>query len=184
MRVCFSCLPQASLHLYSDANFTQVGKYCHRSSNRFDLIASANLFKPTVIKLFTCSGHLSCLINPHGQTPFSATSWQTTGQNQVLPTLFLYIYIDTYIYIIYGSPRHGCGVWCDLCLFLLLGFCVKIWGCHMYMHTYRCDKKNNDISICNLKEFECIREYKNSSALFYSWIQDSRFKNLSIFWES
>ena len=38
-------------------------------------------------------------------------------------------------------------------------------GSYMYMirmHAYRCDK-SNDISICNLKEFECIQEYKNNS---------------------
>ena len=35
------------------------------------------------------------------------------------------------------------------------------------MHAYRCDK-SNDISTCNLKEFECIQ----------IWIQGSRFKNL------
>ena len=49
------------------------------------------------------------------------------------------------------------------------------------MHVYRCDK-SNDISICNLKEFECIQEYKNNSDIFKfpknSGIQDSRFKHV------
>ena len=47
------------------------------------------------------------------------------------------------------------------------------------MHAYRCDRRN-DISICNLKEFECIQEYKNNSDMFKTFfnygIQDSRFK--------
>ena len=42
------------------------------------------------------------------------------------------------------------------------------------MHADRCDK-SNDISVCNLKEFECIQEYKNNSVFL---TQDSRFKNL------
>ena len=33
------------------------------------------------------------------------------------------------------------------------------------MHANRCDK-SNDISPCNLKEFECIQEYKNNSDMF------------------
>ena len=49
------------------------------------------------------------------------------------------------------------------------------------MHAYRCDK-SNDISTCNLKEFECIQEYKNNSDILKiiknSGIQDSRFKNV------
>ena len=48
------------------------------------------------------------------------------------------------------------------------------------MHAYRCDK-SNDISPCNLKEFECIQEYKNNSDIKKKkkkkkW--DSRFKNV------
>ena len=43
------------------------------------------------------------------------------------------------------------------------------------MHAYRCDK-SNDISICNLKEFECIQEYKNNSDIFLKKIWESRFK--------
>ena len=33
------------------------------------------------------------------------------------------------------------------------------------MHADRCDK-SNDISICNLKEFECIQACKNNSDLY------------------
>ena len=64
-------------------------------------------------------------------------------------------------------------------------------GSYMYMirmHAHRCDT-SNDISICNLKEFECIQECNNNSDISKvfkkSGIQDSRFKNVKkYFWES
>ena len=53
--------------------------------------------------------------------------------------------------------------------FCFLDLCQNwVRGLYMYMirmHAYRCDK-SNDISICNLKEFECIQEYNNNSDFF------------------
>ena len=43
------------------------------------------------------------------------------------------------------------------------------------MHAYRCDK-SNDISTCNLKEFECIQEYKNNSDIFKKILKNMGFK--------
>ena len=64
--------------------------------------------------------------------------------------------------------------------FCFLDLCQNGGGSYMYMirmHAYRCDK-SNDISICNLKEFECIQEYKNNSDIFKYFQQfwDSRLK--------
>ena len=43
------------------------------------------------------------------------------------------------------------------------------------MHTYVI--KSNDISICNLKEFECIQELR-ATHVFVLQVLDSRFNNL------
>ena len=88
----------------------------------------------------------------------------------VVKCIFLYNIIYIYIYV---APPHGpwFGAF-DLyflvvyAIVLLLGLGVKIEGCHMIcMRAYICDK-SNDISICNLKEFECIQEYLTNSDVF------------------
>ena len=74
---------------------------------------------------------------------------------------------EVYIYIYIYGPWFGAF---DLYVpvfycFLFLDFVSKL-GAYVHMicmHAYKCDK-SNDISICNLKEFECIQEYKNHSA--------------------
>ena len=78
---------------------------------------------------------------------------------------------------IYGTPPPPHGPWfgaVDLyfpvfyAYFCFLDLCQNWGGSYMYMirmHAYRCDK-SNDISTCNLKEFECIQEYKNNSDIF------------------
>ena len=84
----------------------------------------------------------------------------------------MYIYI--YLYMV--SPPMDPGLVFDLylssvlCLSCFLHLCQN-WGKTIVymirMHAYRCDK-SNDIGICNLKEFECIREYKNNSDIVLS----------------
>ena len=64
--------------------------------------------------------------------------------------------VDLYFPVFYAS-------------FCFLDLCQNLGGgSYMYMirmHAYRCDK-SSDISTCNLKEFECIQEYKNNSDIF------------------
>ena len=66
-----------------------------------------------------------------------------------------------------------------LCLFLLLGFVSKLGGAiyTICMRADRCDK-SNDISICNLKEFECIQSTRTTQDYIYIYFKkmDSRFK--------
>ena len=104
------------------------------------------------------------------------------------PLTHIYIYVCMFIYIfmyIWYPPPMDPGLVCLTFIFQCVMPCFAAWICVKmrgmpYSYTMcmpmQTDDKSNDISICNLKEIECIQECNNNSEILKNQLTIPRIK--------